>query len=160
MITEDKKGDFLHTGQTSLSLNNSDIVLAFVPWVRVCWSKVGCGSAGVSNWLMFWGKACWVVTNESDSRMTGKRRRTATQEVSLVFTVHHKLLVLLGQIHNKVTFYSRFAGTLLDWLVAMYWKSLVCRVTFSSYTIKMLFNINSGSRKHWGCRQDVHFKKW
>lgn len=153
MITEDKKGDFLHIGQTSLSLNNSDIVLAFVPWVRVCWSKVGCGSAGVSNWLMFWGKACWVVTNESDSRMTGKRRRTATQEVSLVFTVHHKLLVLLGQIHNKVTFYSHFAGTLLDWLVAMYWKSLVCRVTFSSYTIKMLLNINSGGRKHWetGC---------
>lgn len=55
-----------------------------------------------------------MVTNESDSRMTGKRRRTATQEVSLGFTVHHKLSVLLGQIHNKVTFYSRFAGTLLD----------------------------------------------
>lgn len=60
-----------------------------------------------------------------------------------MFTVHHKLLGLLAQI-DKVTLDSGFAVALFDWPVAMYWKSLVCRITFSSYTIKMLLNINSG----------------
>lgn len=45
-------------------------------------------------------------------------RGMATQVVSQELNVHHKLLVLLVQINNKVTIYSGFAETLLDGIVA------------------------------------------